>query len=121
MRPDADIKRNLMLNGVKFIFILSAIIGGYLIYILTDWTADFSYSITIMLFGLLICDLWFTIFQAKPRCGSDDYRQPDIQVAAASGVDESAETESSYTESDNPNQENDDTTKEYNNPTYGSE
>lgn len=121
MRPDADIKRNLMLNGVKFIFILSAIIGGYLIYILTDWTADFSYSITIMLFGLLICDLWFTIFQAKPRCGSEDCRQPDIQVATASGIDESAETESSYTESDNPNQENDDTTKEYNNPTYESE
>lgn len=58
---DADLTKNFSLLGLKFFFIAVILVGGYWLYVHYALRADFSKSIALVFFSMMVCDFWFPI------------------------------------------------------------
>lgn len=51
----------LLIMGIKLIVIAMILFGGYWLYSHYDITIDFTYTVALLGFGILLCDVWFNL------------------------------------------------------------
>lgn len=54
-----DFRKGIAFLGIKGVFLVLMLVGGYALYIYCGVRSDFTYSITLFLFSMMIADLWF--------------------------------------------------------------
>lgn len=54
-----DFRKGLAILSIKGIFLIPILFGGYALYIYFGIRSDFTYSITLYMFSMVIADLWF--------------------------------------------------------------
>lgn len=54
-----DFRKGIAFLGIKGVFLVLMLVGGYALYIYHGVRSDFTYSITLFLFSMMIADLWF--------------------------------------------------------------
>ncbi len=54
-----DFRKGIAFLGIKGVFLVLMLVGGYALYIYSGVRSDFTYSITLFLFSMMIADLWF--------------------------------------------------------------
>ncbi len=56
---NADLTKNFALLGLKLLFIIVILVGGYWLYTHFAYRADFTGSIALLFFSMVVCDFWF--------------------------------------------------------------
>lgn len=54
-----DFRKGIAFLGIKGFFLVLMLVGGYALYIYCGIRSEFTYSITLFLFSMMIADLWF--------------------------------------------------------------
>lgn len=54
-----DFRKGLAFLGIKGFFLALMLVGGYILYVRCGIRSDFTYSITLFMFSMVIADLWF--------------------------------------------------------------
>lgn len=54
-----DFRKGLAFMGIKGLFLILLLVGGYALYIHYGIRSDFTYSLTLFMFSMVIADLWF--------------------------------------------------------------
>lgn len=54
-----DFRKGLGFLGIKGAMLLLMLVGGYALYIYHGVRSDFTYSLTLFMFSMVIADLWF--------------------------------------------------------------